>query len=110
MTLLLFVLEDDGTAATVELNQPPSPIHPFSFLLSILKMHNSPFTVAGMSSSTSSHHNNNTWGTSSSNTSFGESLSQSRSHYQSGYLMVRVPNSKHLSQANWSVVSDSEHG
>ncbi|KAF9528973.1 hypothetical protein CPB83DRAFT_790851 [Crepidotus variabilis] len=53
-------------------------------------MHNSPFTVAGMSASTTSHHspNLNSWGGSStSGPSFGDSLSQSRSHYQSGYLM-----------------------
>ena len=52
-------------------------------------MHSSPFTVAGMSSSTSSHHspNLNSWGASSTST-LGDSLSQSRSHYQSGYLMV----------------------
>lgn len=61
----------------------------------LLEMHNSPFTVAGMSSSTSSHHspNLNAWGSSSTGgplaSSFGDSLSQSRSHYQSGYLMVR---------------------
>ncbi|KAF8159237.1 hypothetical protein B0H34DRAFT_796520 [Crassisporium funariophilum] len=56
-------------------------------------MHSSPFTVAGMSSSTSSHHspNLNNWGSTSTGgplaTSFGDSLAQSRSHYQSGYLM-----------------------
>ncbi|KAF6760712.1 hypothetical protein DFP72DRAFT_1003355 [Ephemerocybe angulata] len=51
-------------------------------------MQNSHFNP-GMSTSTSSHHtpNLNTWGTSSTSTSFGDSLSQSRSHYQSGYLM-----------------------
>ena len=55
----------------------------------LLAMHSSPFTVAGMSSSTSSHHspNLNSWGASSTST-LGDSLSQSRSHYQSGYLMV----------------------
>ncbi|TFK34072.1 hypothetical protein BDQ12DRAFT_636901 [Crucibulum laeve] len=53
-------------------------------------MHNSQFTVAGMSASTTSHHspNLNTWGSTSTNTApFGESLSQSRSQYQTGYLM-----------------------
>ncbi|KAF9038506.1 hypothetical protein BJ165DRAFT_1407658 [Panaeolus papilionaceus] len=56
-------------------------------------MHNQQFTVAGMSSSTSSHHspNLNPWGSSSTggplSSSFTDSLSQSRSHYQSGYLM-----------------------
>ncbi|PPQ94682.1 hypothetical protein CVT25_009537 [Psilocybe cyanescens] len=51
------------------------------------------FSVAGMSASTSSHHtpNLNTWGSSSTGSAlspaFGDSLSQSRSHYQSGYLM-----------------------
>ncbi|KAG5644251.1 hypothetical protein DXG03_008789 [Asterophora parasitica] len=59
-------------------------------------MHNSPFTVAGMSTSTNTHHhspNINTWGSTSTggqlSSSFSESLSQSRSHYQSGYLMLR---------------------
>jgi hypothetical protein len=59
------------------------------------KMQHSQFTVAGMSSSTSSHHspNLNTWGSTSTSgpltSTFGDhSLSQSRSHYQSGYLMV----------------------
>ncbi|KDR80973.1 hypothetical protein GALMADRAFT_222564 [Galerina marginata CBS 339.88] len=53
----------------------------------------SQFTVAGMSSSTSSHHspNLNSWGSTSTggplSSSFGDSLSQSRSHYQPGYLM-----------------------
>ncbi|KAJ3898384.1 hypothetical protein F5879DRAFT_909977 [Lentinula edodes] len=59
----------------------------------------STFSVAGMSSSTSSHHNPNlnNWGNSNTGSglgsstlgtsSFGDSLSQSRSHYQSGYLM-----------------------
>ncbi|PPQ97994.1 hypothetical protein CVT26_003056 [Gymnopilus dilepis] len=52
------------------------------------------FTVAGMSSSTTTHHspNLNTWGGSSTggtlSSSFSDSLSQSRSHYQSGYLMT----------------------
>ncbi|PPQ63100.1 hypothetical protein CVT24_005811 [Panaeolus cyanescens] len=61
-------------------------------------MHNQPFTVAGMSSSTSSHHspNLNTWGSSSTggplSSSFTDSLSQSRSHYQSGYLMSAQQN------------------
>ncbi|KAF8062329.1 hypothetical protein FPV67DRAFT_266950 [Lyophyllum atratum] len=57
-------------------------------------MHSSPFTVAGMSTSTSSHHhspNINTWSTSSTGgqltNTFQDSLSQSRSHYQPGYLM-----------------------
>ncbi|KAF9261633.1 hypothetical protein L218DRAFT_869411 [Marasmius fiardii PR-910] len=59
-------------------------------------MHNSTFTVAGMSSSTSSHNSNlNSWGNTGTTTtlggslgaSFGDSLSQSRSHYQPGYLM-----------------------
>ncbi|GLB41441.1 putative nup53/35/40-type RNA recognition motif containing protein [Lyophyllum shimeji] len=58
-------------------------------------MHSSPFTVAGMSSSTSAHHhhppNANPWGTTSTGgqltTSFSDSLAQSRSHYQPGYLM-----------------------
>lgn len=52
------------------------------------------FSVAGMSS-TSSHHSPNplgSWASSSSNAAptFSDSLSQSRSHYQSGYLMVRL--------------------
>ncbi|KAG6834947.1 hypothetical protein H0H93_006175, partial [Arthromyces matolae] len=57
-------------------------------------MQNAPFTVAGMSSSTTTHHspNLNTWGNSSTGpsqlgASFGDSLSQSRSHYQPGYLL-----------------------
>ncbi|KAG7095017.1 hypothetical protein E1B28_005811 [Marasmius oreades] len=59
-------------------------------------MHNSTFSVAGMSSSTSSHNASlNSWGNNSTSTalggslsaSFGDSLSQSRSHYQPGYLM-----------------------
>ncbi|KAF8806836.1 hypothetical protein BYT27DRAFT_7233629 [Phlegmacium glaucopus] len=56
-------------------------------------MYNSPFTVAGMSSSTNTHHspNLNSWGSSSTSgplaSSFSDSLAQSRSHYQSGYLM-----------------------
>ncbi|KAH6915628.1 hypothetical protein BKA70DRAFT_1091892 [Coprinopsis sp. MPI-PUGE-AT-0042] len=53
--------------------------------------YNSPFTVAGMSS-TSSSHNPNGWGGSSTNPPFGESLTQSRSHYQSGYLMSATQN------------------
>ena len=61
-------------------------------------MHGSPFSVAGMSSSGSAHHhspNFGGWGSSSGNpsgslTSFSDSLSQSRSQYQPGYLMVRV--------------------
>ncbi|KAF9485515.1 hypothetical protein BDN70DRAFT_823695 [Pholiota conissans] len=58
----------------------------------------SPFSVAGMSSSTSSHSspNLNTWGSTSTGgplaASFGDSLSQSRSHYQSGYLMSTTQN------------------
>ncbi|KJA23633.1 hypothetical protein HYPSUDRAFT_39829 [Hypholoma sublateritium FD-334 SS-4] len=61
-------------------------------------MQHSPFTVAGMSSSTSSHNspNLNSWGSSSTGgplaQSFGDSLSQSRSHYQSGYLMSTAQN------------------
>ncbi|KAF5364470.1 hypothetical protein D9758_010668 [Tetrapyrgos nigripes] len=59
-------------------------------------MYSNSFSVAGMSSSTSSHHNPNlnVWGNNNVNPSsslgaspFGESLSQSRSHYQSGYLL-----------------------
>ncbi|KAJ8082374.1 hypothetical protein AAF712_001667 [Marasmius tenuissimus] len=60
-------------------------------------MHNSTFSVAGMSSSTSSHNANlNAWGSTNAGgslggslgaSSFGDSLSQSRSHYQPGYLM-----------------------
>ncbi|KAL0581254.1 hypothetical protein V5O48_000737 [Marasmius crinis-equi] len=55
-------------------------------------MHSSTFSVAGMSSSTSSHNANlNNWGGSNTGgslgASFGDSLSQSRSHYQPGYLM-----------------------
>ncbi|THU94123.1 hypothetical protein K435DRAFT_724797 [Dendrothele bispora CBS 962.96] len=59
-------------------------------------MFSNSFTVAGMSSSTSSHHNPNlnVWGNNNVNpsgglgaSSFGDSLSQSRSHYQSGYLL-----------------------
>ncbi|KAJ4470438.1 hypothetical protein J3R30DRAFT_1219589 [Lentinula aciculospora] len=67
----------------------------------------STFSVAGMPSSTNSHHNPNlnNWGNPSTGSglgtstlgtsSFGDSLSQSRSHYQSGYLMS-------ASQANTS--------
>ncbi|KAF8888105.1 hypothetical protein BD779DRAFT_1440313 [Infundibulicybe gibba] len=61
-------------------------------------MHNSPFTVAGMSTSTGAHHspNLNAWGggnpSSSLTTPFSDSLSQSRSHYQSGYLMSTSQN------------------
>ncbi|KXN84135.1 hypothetical protein AN958_00405 [Leucoagaricus sp. SymC.cos] len=52
----------------------------------------SSFSVAGMSSSTSTHTPNlNSWGSASSSgqlgSSFSDSLSQSRSHYQPGYLM-----------------------
>ncbi|KAK7456437.1 hypothetical protein VKT23_010685 [Stygiomarasmius scandens] len=59
-------------------------------------MYSSSFSVAGMSSSTSSHHNPNlnVWGNNNVNPSsslgastFGDSLSQSRTHYQSGYLL-----------------------
>ncbi|KAG6867057.1 hypothetical protein C0993_007146 [Termitomyces sp. T159_Od127] len=57
-------------------------------------MQSTPFTVAGMSSSTSTHHspNINPWGSTSTGpnqlgSSFGESLSQSRNHYQPGYLL-----------------------
>ncbi|KAF8885103.1 hypothetical protein CPB84DRAFT_1788737 [Gymnopilus junonius] len=52
------------------------------------------FTVAGMSSTTTTHHspNLNNWGSTSTggplSSSFSDSLSQSRSHYQSGYLMT----------------------
>src|SRR6266550_1371811 len=61
-------------------------------------MHGSPFSVAGMSTSGSAHHHNPSfggWGSASVNpsgslTSFSDSLSQSRSQYQPGYLMVRV--------------------
>ena len=58
-------------------------------------LHSSPFTVAGMSSSTNTHHspNLNSWESTSTSgplaSSFADSLAQSRSHYQSGYLMVR---------------------
>ena len=57
-------------------------------------MHSSPFIVAGMSSSTNTHHspNLNSWESTSTGgplaSTFGDSLAQSRSHYQSGYLMV----------------------
>ncbi|KAJ3996063.1 hypothetical protein F5050DRAFT_179465 [Lentinula boryana] len=60
-----------------------------------MSLYGSTFSVAGMSSSTGSHLNN--WGNSNAGSglgsstlgtsSFGDSLSQSRSHYQSGYLM-----------------------
>ncbi|KAJ3576557.1 hypothetical protein NP233_g351 [Leucocoprinus birnbaumii] len=55
------------------------------------------FTVAGMSSSTSSHAPNlNSWGSGSTSgqpgSSFSDSLSQSRSHYQPGYLMSTSQN------------------
>jgi hypothetical protein len=62
-------------------------------------MHSSPFSVAGMTASTSGHHshqfhgpNLSTWGSTSTSgplaSSFSDTLSQSRSQYQSGYLMV----------------------
>lgn len=72
-----------------------------AFCTSTMSHYGSTFSVAGMSSSTSSHHNPNlnNWGNSNTGSglgsstlgtsSFGDSLSQSRSHYQSGYLMVR---------------------
>ncbi|KAJ7464345.1 hypothetical protein FB451DRAFT_1138741 [Mycena latifolia] len=55
----------------------------------------SPFAVAGMASTSTSHHNHNpnlnTWGGASTSgaltNSFTDTLSQSRSHYQPGYLM-----------------------
>ena len=59
-------------------------------------MHSSPFIVAGMSSSTNTHHspNLNSWESTSTSgplaSTFGDSLAQSRSHYQSGYLMVCI--------------------
>ncbi|KAF8184404.1 hypothetical protein BJ912DRAFT_927775 [Pholiota molesta] len=68
----------------------------------------SPFTVAGMSSSTSSHSspNLNTWGSTSTGgplaSSFGDSLSQSRSHYQPGYL-VSTSQSNNLPQGKQRV-------
>ncbi|KAF8961504.1 hypothetical protein BDZ97DRAFT_1733667 [Flammula alnicola] len=71
-------------------------------------MHSSQFTVAGMSSSTSSHHspNLNAWGSSSTSgplaSPFGDSLSQSRSHYQSGYLMS-ASQSNNVPQGNQRV-------
>ncbi|THU94118.1 hypothetical protein K435DRAFT_967003 [Dendrothele bispora CBS 962.96] len=58
-------------------------------------MFSNSFIIAGMSSSKSSHHNPNlnVWGNNNVNpsgglgaSSFGDSFSQSRSHYQSGYL------------------------
>ncbi|KAJ3775922.1 hypothetical protein FB446DRAFT_360034 [Lentinula raphanica] len=64
-----------------------------------MSLYGSTFSVAGMSSTSSSHHspNLNNWGNSNPGSglgsstlgasSFGDSLSQSRSHYQSGYLM-----------------------
>ncbi|KAF5379484.1 hypothetical protein D9615_006635 [Tricholomella constricta] len=62
-------------------------------------MHNSPFTVAGMSTSTSTHHHSpsfNTWGSTTTSgqlsSSFTDTLSQSRSHYQPGYLMSSQSN------------------
>ncbi|KAF8991050.1 hypothetical protein BDQ17DRAFT_1371187 [Cyathus striatus] len=62
-------------------------------------MPNSPtFSVAGMSTSTGVHHspNLNSWGTASTSNTltapFGDSLSQSRSHYQPGYLMTASQN------------------
>lgn len=58
---------------------------------------NSPFTVAGMGSSTSgsSHHSHGApWGSTSTSGTLGASLSdsfaQSRTHYQSGYMMVSL--------------------
>ncbi|KAJ3895193.1 hypothetical protein GG344DRAFT_39208 [Lentinula edodes] len=74
----------------------------------------STFSVAGMSSSTSSHHNPNlnNWGNSNTGSglgsstlgtsSFGDSLSQSRSHYQSGYLMS-ASQANNLPQGNQRV-------
>ncbi|KAJ3852748.1 hypothetical protein EV368DRAFT_40405 [Lentinula lateritia] len=74
----------------------------------------STFSVAGMSSSTSSHHspNLNNWGNSNAGSglgsstlgtsSFGDSLSQSRSHYQSGYLMS-ASQANNLPQGNQRV-------
>ncbi|KAJ6513510.1 hypothetical protein DFH09DRAFT_1374167 [Mycena vulgaris] len=55
----------------------------------------SPFAVAGMASTSTSHHNHNpnlnAWGGASTSgsltNSFTDTLSQSRSHYQPGYLM-----------------------
>jgi hypothetical protein len=62
----------------------------------LLHMVGSPFTVAGMSTSSSTHHNHNsnlnTWGSSSTagslTTPFTDTISQPRSHYQPGYLLV----------------------
>lgn len=58
-------------------------------------MPNPPFTVAGMSSTSNSHHGQNAWTTSSAagtlSNSLADSLSQSRTHYQSGYLLVCNP-------------------
>ncbi|KAJ7197726.1 hypothetical protein GGX14DRAFT_525969 [Mycena pura] len=58
----------------------------------------SPFAVAGMASTSTSHLNHNpnlnSWGGASTSNSltnsFTDTLSQSRSHYQPGYLMVRL--------------------
>ncbi|KAJ7778603.1 hypothetical protein DFH07DRAFT_795293 [Mycena maculata] len=51
----------------------------------------SPFAVAGMASTSNAHHTHNpplnAWGGASTSTSFTDTLSQSRSHYQPGYLM-----------------------
>ncbi|KAJ7752934.1 hypothetical protein B0H16DRAFT_1545424 [Mycena metata] len=50
----------------------------------------SPFAVAGMASTSSHNQNLNAWaggGASTSSNSFTDTLSQSRSHYQPGYLM-----------------------
>ncbi|RDB27669.1 hypothetical protein Hypma_003215 [Hypsizygus marmoreus] len=62
-------------------------------------MHSSPFTVAGMSTSTGTQYhppNLNAWGSTSTGgpltTSFSDTLSQSRSHYQPGYLMSSQTN------------------
>ncbi|KAF5388667.1 hypothetical protein D9757_004738 [Collybiopsis confluens] len=69
-----------------------------------MSLYGSTFSVAGMSSSTSSHqHSNlNNWGNSNTGSglgsstlgtsAFGDSLSQSRSHYQPGYLMSASQN------------------
>ena len=72
----------------------------FQFFPTLSSMHSSPFSVAGMAASTSGHHhqfhgsNLGTWGTTSTGgqlaSSFSDTLSQSRSQYQSGYLMVRL--------------------
>lgn len=80
------------------INSARNPDH--LFLIKVLfefivdNMHNSAFSVAGMSSSANAHHspNLNTWGSPSTGgplaSSFSDSLVQSRTHYQSGYLMV----------------------